>query len=177
MPYDGSEQLSECRILKNDEVICSEFWLSFWCEVHYDPLYKIQDAPITEKETLDILEEAGRSRCCDLQEMGTKFIPSLYLTYIDSAFQIAQLALQCLQMTPNERPSRTIVVAELESVEAAGANRFHGMLEFTYHVILASCDVNQSLLFHTFPFFPGLISGFECSFPLYPVVTRSCLLL
>ncbi|KAL3727496.1 hypothetical protein ACJRO7_032258 [Eucalyptus globulus] len=100
-----------------------EFWLSFWCEVHYNPLYEIRDAPITEKETLDILEEAGCSQCCGLQEMGTKFIPSLYLTYIDSAFQIAQLSLQCLQMTPNERPSRTKVVAELESVEAASANR------------------------------------------------------
>ncbi|KAL3727513.1 hypothetical protein ACJRO7_032275 [Eucalyptus globulus] len=61
MPYDDSEQLLECRILKNDEVIFSEFWLSFWCEVHYNPLYEIQDAPITEKETLDILEEVGRS--------------------------------------------------------------------------------------------------------------------
>ncbi|KAF8017050.1 hypothetical protein BT93_H2303 [Corymbia citriodora subsp. variegata] len=49
MPYDGSEQLLECRIWKSDEVICSEFWLSFWREVHYNPLYEIRDALIPQK--------------------------------------------------------------------------------------------------------------------------------
>ncbi|KAI6692598.1 hypothetical protein NL676_020308 [Syzygium grande] len=49
MLYDGGEQLLECRILKNDEAICFEFWLSFWCKVHYNPLYEIRDAPIPHK--------------------------------------------------------------------------------------------------------------------------------
>ncbi|KAF8016983.1 hypothetical protein BT93_H2244 [Corymbia citriodora subsp. variegata] len=55
--------------------------------------------------------------------MGTKSILCLYLTYIESAFQIAQLALKCLQRTPNERPSKTEVIEELEIIEAASANR------------------------------------------------------
>ncbi|XP_030473133.1 probable serine/threonine-protein kinase PIX13 isoform X2 [Syzygium oleosum] len=42
---------------------------------------------------------------------------------IDSAFQIAQLALKCLQKTPKGWPSMIEVVEELESVEAASANR------------------------------------------------------
>ncbi|KAF8017823.1 hypothetical protein BT93_H2890 [Corymbia citriodora subsp. variegata] len=42
---------------------------------------------------------------------------------IDSAFQIAQLALKCLRRTPYERPSMTEVVEALESIEAASANR------------------------------------------------------
>ncbi|XP_010041546.3 probable serine/threonine-protein kinase PIX13 [Eucalyptus grandis] len=40
---------------------------------------------------------------------------------MDSAFQIAQLALKCLQRTPYKRPSMTEVVEELESIEAASA--------------------------------------------------------
>ncbi|KAI6692647.1 hypothetical protein NL676_020357 [Syzygium grande] len=43
--------------------------------------------------------------------------------YTDCAFQIAQLALKCLQSTPNERPSMTEVVEELESIEDSNANR------------------------------------------------------
>ncbi|XP_056168576.1 probable serine/threonine-protein kinase PIX13 isoform X4 [Syzygium oleosum] len=43
--------------------------------------------------------------------------------YIDSAFQIAQLALTCIRADPNQRPSMTKVVEELESIEAASANR------------------------------------------------------
>ncbi|XP_056168690.1 probable serine/threonine-protein kinase PIX13 [Syzygium oleosum] len=42
---------------------------------------------------------------------------------VDSAFQIAQLALNCLQRTPYKRPSMTELVEELESIEAANANR------------------------------------------------------
>ncbi|KAF8016313.1 hypothetical protein BT93_H1733 [Corymbia citriodora subsp. variegata] len=40
-----------------------------------------------------------------------------------SAFQIAQLALKCVEETPQIRPSMTIVVEELESIEAANAPR------------------------------------------------------
>ncbi|XP_030473132.1 probable serine/threonine-protein kinase PIX13 isoform X1 [Syzygium oleosum] len=43
--------------------------------------------------------------------------------YIHSAFQIAQLALKCLQTDPKFRPYMTKVVEELESIEAASAKR------------------------------------------------------
>lgn len=42
---------------------------------------------------------------------------------MDSAIQIAQLALKCLRSTPYERPSMTEAVEALESIEAASANR------------------------------------------------------
>ncbi|KAK3418351.1 hypothetical protein EUGRSUZ_H04308 [Eucalyptus grandis] len=40
-----------------------------------------------------------------------------------SAFQIAKLASKCVEETPRSRPSMTKVVKELESIEAASANR------------------------------------------------------
>ncbi|XP_030534756.1 probable serine/threonine-protein kinase PIX13 isoform X2 [Rhodamnia argentea] len=71
-----------------------------------------------------LLVELARPLLSSKRQLKTIMDSRLENNYcIDSAYQIARLALKCVRRTPNKRPSMTEVVEALESIEAANANK------------------------------------------------------